>query len=114
MTIERNARFSALLNIILTSVEIIQDEYKNDISKNARESYKNLEHDIVRIMDWNGSELTKEHKIHDVGFYFIGVNDGVYPESKIANTKGIKFDKCFNDFIKEVQNIIISMDNERR
>ena len=108
MTIEENAKLAALLNIILKSTKIIQNDFKDDIEKHATNAFNNLHDDIVSIMDWNGSKLTSEHKIHDVGFYFIGVNDGVYPESKIANIKGAEFDKCFNCFINKCQQIIES------
>jgi hypothetical protein len=106
MTLEENAKLAALLNIILKSTKIIQNDFKNDIEKHATSAFNNLHEDIVSIMDWNGSKLTSEHKIHDVGFYFIGQNDGLSKESKIANDKGIKFDECFDCFVENVQEII--------
>lgn len=108
MTIEENAKLAALLNIILKSTKIIQNDFKDDIEKHATNAFNNLRDDIVSIMDWNGSKLTSEHKIHDVGFYFIGKNDGASTESKIANDKGIKFDKCFDCFVDKCQEIITS------
>ena len=111
MTIEENAKLATLLNIILKSTKMIQDDFKDDIEKHATDAFNNLHEDIVSIMDWNGSKLASEHKIHDVGFYFIGKNDGVFKESKIANAKGIKFDECFDSFVEKCQEIITSKEN---
>ena len=107
MTIKKNARLSTLLNIALKCIQLIQSEYSDDIAENAKPAFNDLKKNIIMIMDWNGSELTKEHKIHDVGFYFIGRNDGKEEVSKIANDKGIKFDLITEHCINQCEELII-------
>ena len=107
MTIKRNARLSTLLNIALKCIQLIQSEYSDDIAENAKPAFNDLKKNIIMIMDWNGSDLTKEHKIHDVGFYFIGRNDGKEEVSKIANEKGIIFDLTTEQCIKQCEKIIL-------
>ena len=106
MSIDQNAELSALLNVILKSSKIILDQYSDDIADNALYALLDLKASVVSIMDWNGSDLTKEHKIHDVGFYFIGRNDGPSDLSKKANAKGIEFERCYNAFINQCKDII--------
>ena len=106
MSIDQNAELSALLNVILTSSKIILDQYSDDIAENALYALHDLKNSVVTIMDWNGSALTNEHKIHDVGFYFIGRNNGPSDLSKKANAKGIEFERCYNAFINQCKDII--------
>ena len=107
MNIEKNARLSTLLNISLKCLQLIQNEFGDDIAENAKPAFADLKKNIIMIMDWNGSDLTKEHKIHDVGFYFIGRNDGKEEVSKIANDKGIKFDLITEHCINQCEELIL-------
>ena len=106
MTVEKNAEFSSLLNTILICVKKIEEEYEDDIAPNALRAFKDLHDDVVTIMDWNGSKLTKEFKIHDVGFYFIGENDGLSKESILADEVGKMVSSLFDSYIILIKSII--------